>query len=41
LDGILNQPELANVPICILGNKIDCKSAVGEEELRLAMGCAT
>ena len=41
LDGILNQPELASVPICILGNKIDCKNAVGEEELRLVMGCAT
>lgn len=33
-ESILNTPELAKVPIVILGNKIDMKTAVSEEELR-------
>lgn len=37
-DSILNTPELAKVPTVILGNKIDMKTAVSEEELRAALG---
>mmetsp|Transcript_14732 Transcript_14732/g.2130 ORF Transcript_14732/g.2130 Transcript_14732/m.2130 type:complete len:145 (+) Transcript_14732:43-477(+) len=33
-DSILATPELAKVPIVILGNKIDMKTAVSEEDLR-------
>ena len=40
LYGILTQKELANVPVVILGNKIDRKDSANEEELRLAMGLA-
>jgi hypothetical protein len=32
---------LAKVPIVVLGNKIDKKEAVSEEELRLSLGLAT
>ena len=38
LDTLLDTPELANVPFAILGNKIDKKGAVSEEELREALG---
>jgi GTP-binding protein SAR1 len=31
LEGIMSTPELAKVPIVILGNKIDKKEAVSEE----------
>ena len=31
-------PELANVPFVIFGNKVDKKEALGEEQLREAMG---
>lgn len=33
LENVLNTPELANIPICILGNKVDKTSAVKKEEL--------
>jgi GTP-binding protein SAR1 len=38
LDQILQTPELAKVPIVILGNKIDRKEAVSDEELRYTLG---
>jgi GTP-binding protein SAR1 len=38
LDSVLSMPELSNVPIAILGNKIDKKGAASEEELREAYG---
>mmetsp|Transcript_11426 Transcript_11426/g.13099 ORF Transcript_11426/g.13099 Transcript_11426/m.13099 type:complete len:193 (+) Transcript_11426:52-630(+) len=41
LDGLLATPELANVPFVILGNKIDKKDAVSEDEIRVALGLAT
>jgi len=34
LENVLNTPELANIPICILGNKVDKVNAVKEEELK-------
>ena len=34
LDGILEYEELKNVPIVILGNKIDKKGSMLENELR-------
>merc|ERR1711973_851861 len=34
LDELLNQRDLDNVPIAILGNKIDLPSSISEEELR-------
>jgi len=37
----LNTPEIKNVPIVVLGNKIDIKNAVPEDDLRLALGLAT
>jgi len=39
-EGILNTQELAKVPVVILGNKIDIKTAVSEDDLRLALGVA-
>ena len=38
LDSILNLPELNNVPVAILGNKIDKKGAASEDELRESLG---
>ena len=38
LDSVLSMPELSNVPIAILGNKIDKKGAASEEELRESLG---
>ena len=35
--GILQSPQLDNVPIAILGNKIDLKGSVSEEELKEAL----
>ena len=35
--GVLAMPELAEIPVAILGNKIDMKGAVSEEELRDAL----
>lgn len=37
-ESLLSQPELAKVPIVILGNKIDKKEAVSDETLRLELG---
>ena len=34
LSKLLELPELSDVPICVLGNKIDKPGAVPEEELR-------
>ena len=38
LEGILATPELAGIPIAILGNKIDMEGAVSEPELKEALG---
>lgn len=38
LDRVLSMPELVELPIAILGNKIDRKGAVNEEQLREALG---
>lgn len=35
---LLIEPALANVPIAVLGNKIDIPTAASEEELRYALG---
>ncbi len=37
LNSILNTPELVNIPIAILGNKIDKNGAASEEEIREAL----
>jgi GTP-binding protein SAR1 len=37
LDSVLNTPELQNIPIAILGNKIDKNGAASEEEIREAL----
>jgi GTP-binding protein SAR1 len=37
LENILETPELINIPIAILGNKIDMAGAVSEEELKEAI----
>ena len=42
LNKILTNGNLVGVPICVLGNKIDCYNAVSEAEFREAMGlCQT
>jgi len=38
LDKLLNSEELRRVPFLILGNKIDAKSAVSEEQLKQILG---
>eukprot|EP01022_Parablepharisma_sp_SALTPOND_P026737 TRINITY_DN64744_c0_g1_i1.p2 TRINITY_DN64744_c0_g1~~TRINITY_DN64744_c0_g1_i1.p2 ORF type:complete len:253 (+),score=9.09 TRINITY_DN64744_c0_g1_i1:49-759(+) len=38
LDSVMSLPELEKVPIAVLGNKIDKKGAVSEEELRSILG---
>eukprot|EP00753_Platysulcus_tardus_P016763 PLAT6024.2.p2 GENE.PLAT6024.2~~PLAT6024.2.p2 ORF type:complete len:195 (-),score=110.63 PLAT6024.2:110-694(-) len=38
LDSLLTADELAGVPFCILGNKIDNRKAASEEELRSVLG---
>jgi len=38
LDQLLNQEELASVPVLVLGNKIDMTSAASEDELRGSLG---
>jgi GTP-binding protein SAR1 len=37
LDSVLNTPELHNIPIAILANKIDKNGAASEEEIREAL----
>ncbi len=41
LETILQSEELPKIPIVILGNKIDKKEAVQEEELKQAFGLVT
>ena len=41
LEFLLQTEEIKNIPIAILGNKIDKKEAVTEEELRLEFNLAT
>ena len=38
LDKLIELPEMADVPICILANKIDMAGSVPEEELRETLG---
>eukprot|EP01113_Clastostelium_recurvatum_P027514 TRINITY_DN3319_c0_g1_i2.p1 TRINITY_DN3319_c0_g1~~TRINITY_DN3319_c0_g1_i2.p1 ORF type:complete len:193 (-),score=25.03 TRINITY_DN3319_c0_g1_i2:98-676(-) len=38
LDGLLHNPDLATLPILVLGTKIDVVRAVSEAELRLHLG---
>ena len=38
LEKILDTPELVNIPIAILGNKIDMNGAVNVDELKTALG---
>lgn len=38
LENLLSYEELQNTPFVILGNKIDIRNAVGEEELRAVLG---
>jgi GTP-binding protein SAR1 len=38
LEGLLEQPELGQVPFVVLGNKVDKKDAVSEEEFREYFG---
>eukprot|EP00850_Spirogloea_muscicola_P014687 SM000107S14053 [mRNA] locus=s107:262858:263669:+ [translate_table: standard] len=38
LDGLLSDDSLSQVPVLILGNKIDIPSAASEDELRYALG---
>ncbi|EDQ88952.1 uncharacterized protein MONBRDRAFT_37186 [Monosiga brevicollis MX1] len=38
LDSLLSDEQIADVPILILGNKIDDPNAAGEDELRAALG---
>jgi GTP-binding protein SAR1 len=40
LEVILETPSIEAVPICVLGNKIDKKTAVSEEALREGLGLA-
>ena len=39
-DKIVATSELGNIPILVLGNKIDKRGSVSEDELRLALGLA-
>ncbi|EGD77557.1 sar1 [Salpingoeca rosetta] len=38
LDALLGDEAISNIPIVVLGNKIDIPGAAGEEELRAALG---
>jgi len=38
LSRLLEDPDLAHVPIAVLGNKIDVRSAASEDELRASLG---
>jgi len=38
LDGLLSNPDLAKLPILVLGNKIDAQGALSEDDLRYRMG---
>lgn len=41
LENVLNTPELANIPIAILGNKIDKNGAASEDDLRDSLDLST
>ena len=41
LNKVLNTEDIGNIPVLILGNKVDKGTAASEEELRLAIGLAT
>jgi GTP-binding protein SAR1 len=41
LENVMGTPELANIPICILGNKVDKVTAVKEEELKESLDLST
>ena len=41
LDKLLNNEDIGNIPVLILGNKIDKNGAVNEDEFRLQLGLAT
>ena len=41
LDKLFNNEEIGNIPVLVLGNKIDKNGAVNEDEFRLQLGLAT
>ena len=41
LDKLLNNEDIGNIPVLVLGNKIDKSGAVNEDEFRLQLGLAT
>ena len=38
LDGLMQMPELKDLPVVVFGNKVDKKEAMKEEEFREIMG---
>ena len=41
LDKLLNNEDIGNIPVLVLGNKIDKNGAVNEDQFRLELGLAT